>query len=99
MIPAAFYEIAELALSLGVERPGGLPGCWEYQVDDDWHIAVNGHGHAATTEDGLELAPCTVAVTCDGLPAGILTLTGGTIASYDGRGEAELIAALQAAGR
>ena len=40
MLPAIYIEFGELAHRLGVRNIKELPGCWEYQIDEQWWMAV-----------------------------------------------------------
>lgn len=100
----AFSVIADLAAALDVHDISQLPGAWEYRVDDNWRIAVNGH----TTELSVAPAGCmevtipqfAAVVWWNGWLAGLLTPYGGTIVQHpsgEGASEDALIAALRKA--
>jgi len=95
-VTAAFLAIAELGGALGV-RLDQLPGTWKHQVDDLWHIEVNGHQKALPDADGLPLEPCHCHIKFNGWPAGILNPRGGVIAAGEAANEETFIAALNKA--
>lgn len=96
-ISEAFSEIAELAKVLDVKDIGKLPGCWEYQIDDQWWIAVNGHSEAIECSTGSKVDPFNCYVQYNGWPAGLFDPYGGTIAAGTGANEDNFIAAIKAA--
>ena len=93
----AFAEIALLADALGVRRINELEGCWEYQVDEQWRFALNGHNTPHDTDDGVRVPPFSAFVEFNGWPAGIIDPAGGVLAAGDAANESTFIAALQAA--
>ena len=92
-IPECFNKVAELAIKLGAAPLNKHPGCWEYDVDDQWSIKLNGHD---TETDGIP--PFLLAVSYNGWPAGIVSPTeGGVIAAGTSANEDTFIEALDRA--
>lgn len=98
-ISEAFYEIANLAERLGVKDINVLPGCWEFRLDDQWWIAVNGRKEAVKCSTGVMVEPVHAYVEYNGWPAGVLTPYGGVIAAGSAANEQTFIDALKNAGR
>lgn len=90
-------RVAELATALGVRAIHRLPGCWEYQIDEQWWIAINGHDEPVTCSTGARVDPFHIFVTYNGWPAGILTPFAGTLAAGAAANEETFIAAIEAA--
>lgn len=95
-VSVVFSEIVALSTKLGVKNINQLDGCWEYCVDDQWWIAVNGHGTPTKCTKGTEVEPFGCYVEYNGWPAGILNPFGGIIAYGSEVNEDTLIAALVA---
>ena len=99
----AFIAVMELAESRGVSKINQLDGCWSYQIDDQWWIAVNGHTVAVESPvsplSGLTatVEPFSVFVEFCGWPAGFLDPFGGIIAAGAAANEDTFIAAVKAA--
>jgi hypothetical protein len=93
----AFGVIAELALKLGAHPMNRHPGCWEYRVDENWVIAVNGHRDERQTKAGVRVMPFSCYVEFNGWPAGVIDPTGGIIAAGGLANETTFIAALKVA--
>ena len=92
-IPECFNKVAELAIKLGATPMNKHPGCWKYDVDDQWSITLNGHD---TEIDSLP--PFYLAVYYNGWPAGIVSPThGGVIAAGTSANENAFIEALDRA--
>jgi hypothetical protein len=98
-ISAAFDEIAQLAIRLGVVPLNAKPGCWEYQVDAHWWIAVNGHREALKCSKGVEVKPFECYAEWNGWPAGSFSPAGWIMAAGEAANEDSFIEALRAAGR
>lgn len=97
-INLAFMEITKLCEALGVSGINQFPGCWEYQVDEQWRIALNGHREPTKCSTGFLVAPFHCYVEWGGLPAGEFHPThGGFIAAGDVANEDAFIAALKQA--
>jgi len=89
-IPECFNKVAELAIKLGMAPLNKNPGCWEYEVDDQWSIKLNPHDSML---DGIPSYH--MAVSYNGWPAGLVSPTkGGVIAAGSGANEDAFIAAL-----
>ena len=43
-----FDVLIEMCERLNVSNITTLPGCWEYQIDEAWWVAVNGHKEPCT---------------------------------------------------
>lgn len=55
-ISEAFSVLIELAEALGVHDINLLPGAWEMKIDDEWTVAVNGHGQSIYAKpDGCQV--------------------------------------------
>ncbi len=88
-----YGKVAELANALGISSINTLVGCWKHQIDDRWHITVNGHD---APFEGL--GPFEMLVEFNGWPSGIVHPTrGGVIADGQAANEDAFIAALDAA--
>lgn len=96
-ITRVFGEIINLCAALGAENINELQGCWEYQVDDQWFIALNGHSKPAKCSRGGEVEPFGCYVEWNGWPAGTMNPFGGILAAGEAANEASFIAALKAA--
>ncbi|MCI0366684.1 MAG: hypothetical protein L0219_22705 [Phycisphaerales bacterium] len=96
-INEAMSEVAKLAARAGVGDGTGLPGCWEYQIDDQWWIAVNCHSEQKTTSHGQTVPPIHCVIEYNGWPAGLINPYEGIIAAGSGANEDSFIAALKAA--
>lgn len=70
-----------LADSLGVRGMNALPGCWEHQIDEQWWIALNAHGHPVKCSRDIEVQGFTCYVEFNGWPAGTFTPFEGVIAA------------------
>lgn len=93
----AFGVIIQLGNALGVRDINQLPGCWEHAVDDQWRIALNGHGDERTAFGRATVPPYHIYVEYNGWPAGLIGPAGGVIAAGDGATEDTFIAAVEAA--
>ena len=96
-VSEAFNAVVDLALSLGVRSIKGLPACWEHQVDEHWHIAINGHHTDQQTSRGNNVPPFHCYIEFNGFPAGLITPYDGIIAAGSVANEDAFIAALQRA--
>ena len=92
----AFAVLAEYALSLDV-RLDNFERCWERQVDERWHVCVNGHGDPKASTGGTMIPGFTCAVTYNGFPAGLFSPFGGWIADGEAANETTFIDALRRA--
>jgi len=97
VICEAFDALADLCVALGEAPLTKHAGLWERQVDERWHIAVNGHTEEHPTAEGFPVPPFCCAVKFNGWPAGLFDPTGGVIAAGEGANETTFIAALRAA--
>lgn len=93
----AFARIAELGGALGVRNVNELPGCWEHQIDEHWHLSLNGHKEAITDSKGREVPPFHASIDWNGWPAGLISPGGGIIAAGACANEDTFIEALKAA--
>lgn len=96
-INEAFSKIAALADALGVRAIDTLHGCWEFQVDEQWWISLNGHKEKTKDSHGAEVPPYHAVVEYNGWPAGIIGPANGIIAAGSCANENSFIAALEAA--
>ena len=89
-------RIAVLCEALEVHDIKSLPGCWVYQVDEHWTIAVN--GHPGPVKYGVVDVPAFHAyVEFNGFPAGFVNAYSGTMAAGEAANEDLLIAAINRA--
>lgn len=95
-VTVAFMAIAELGCAMKI-RLDQLPGTWRHQVDELWHIELNGHQQDLPDVDGLPLKPYHCHIKFNGWPAGILNPRGGCIAAGEAANEETFIAALNKA--
>lgn len=94
----AFKRILELGIALKIPPLNTHDGCWEYQVDERWFFAANGHDEPHKISNGPEVvSPYTVYVKYNGWPAGVLDYSGGCLADGECANEDTLIAALESA--
>ena len=98
-IVEAFAEIVALSQRLGVTRINELKGCWEHQVDEQWHISLNGHQEPVRCSAGVEVPPFHCYVQYNGWPAGVIEPGGGCLvgSGLPGENEKAFIEALRAA--
>ena len=94
-ITEVFVELVALAERLGISRVNELPGCWEYQIDDEWSIAVNGHREPVECSAGVMVQPFSAYVQWRGWPAGVIDPVGGMIVAHANANEDGLIAAIK----
>ena len=96
-------KIIELVAALGVANIYELPGAWQYRIDSQWQIAINGHEYPVTVEPekgmAIELSPFEIGVWYNGWLAGLLPPVGlaGVIAAGAGANQDTLIAAIDKA--
>ncbi len=98
----AFSKVVEFTAALGVKNISELPGCWTHELDQHWHIAVNGHTQgvkAQPTRDDMEVEidPFCCGVWWNGWYAGTISPVDGVIAAGSAANEDTFIAAVQAA--
>ena len=96
-ISEVFYEIGKLATALGIKDASKLDGCWEYEIDEQWWMAVNSHEEPVKCSKNVTVKPFHAYVTFNGWPAGVLNPYDGVIAAGDAANEGTFIAALRAA--
>lgn len=90
----AFVRAAHLAIALGARNINRLPGCWEYRLDDDWRIAINGHGADSLAFGQVNVPPYALYAECQNTPMAFIYPHGGTVI---GNAEDALIDALKRA--
>lgn len=95
-ISEAFLGVVNLGLALGLKNLHKLPGCWEYQVDEEWWISLNGHTSTVKNSHGVDVPPFNVMVEFLGWPAGSLDHIEGILPAGKEDG---FIAALKAASK
>ena len=97
-----FDAIVEMSDRLKVYRIGDLPGCWEYQIDEAWWIAVNGHKEPVSVfrpqHPGVPVSvpPFTAYIEYNGWPAGLIDPARGTMAAGEGANQDAFMAACDA---
>ena len=96
-ISKAFIKIVDLAFAVGANPLSKHAGCWEYRIDEQWEIAVNGQAVVTRCSHGVEIDPFYCYVQFNGWPAGVLSPAGGMMAAGSSANEEELMAALDRA--
>ena len=96
-VSVAFALLADYALALGAAPLVRHVGCWERMIGERWWVALNGHGTPARCSRGMEVPPFHAYFEHRGIPAGLITPFGGTIAAGATVHEDDLIAELRAA--
>lgn len=94
----AFVVVAELARASGALAPlTRYPGCWEYEVDERWRVALNAHPvpKEASFSNGVPVEPFHCFVTYNGWPAFIFNPYGGVGAAGSAANENTFIAAVR----
>lgn len=92
-IGEAFYLVVTLAAP---DAPlNALPGCWERDIGDSWHVALNAHSEAMKAADGSEVPPFHCVATFNGLPAAVFNAVGGGFIAHPNANEDLFIAALK----
>lgn len=96
----AFDRVVTLAEVLGVTKINELDGAWIEKIDSKWTVAINGKEKPVTVDIpnsmGIsDLKPLHMAIFYNGWLAGLLTLTGGTIAAGSGANENSFIKAVE----
>jgi len=89
-MPQVFKRAVDYAISCGAERICDLHGCWEAQVDEHWHISINGHAEMTPNSKGAPVPPFSVWVEFNGWPGGIVNAHGGTLCAGAIANEKEL---------
>lgn len=92
----AFALIADLGIATGAAPLTKHAGCWEHDLGDGWHLAVNGHRETMKTAAGGEVPFGHALVTRNGWPLAILHPRGGEVVSGQDAEDA-LIGKLRAA--
>lgn len=95
-LPEAMMLIAKLGIAVGTAPLNKYTGCWEFKIDEQWWIAVNGHREAMACSRGNDVPPFSAYIVYMGWPAGIIAPNGGVIAAGDCANEDAFIDALQA---
>lgn len=94
----AFCAIVDAAQRLGVGNISLLPGCWEWDIDGVWWLAINGHREPMACSHGNAVPPFHAYVEFNGWPAGIFSPSGGEFVAGSAGNEDSFIAALKATG-
>ena len=92
----AFDAIVSMCERLGVARLNKFPACWEYQIDDHWWLAVNGHSIEMACSHGPKVPPYAAYLEFNGWTAGLIDQGGGIIVASDIANEDAFIAACDA---
>jgi hypothetical protein len=102
MIAEAFMVVVDLLGRLGRRWDDAVPGCLELDIDEHWHVSLNGDRDRRASAVGTMVPGLTFAVTYDGTPIAVVSPAGGVFISgiRDVRGSAEraFIQACKAAG-
>jgi len=95
----AYQKICELGIAMNLHPANQHPGCLEIRLDDHWQISFNGHQQPMPCAHGhgVKVYPFNAYARYNGLPAGLITPFGGTIAAGEAANEVTLLAALDAA--
>jgi hypothetical protein len=100
-ISEAFNDVALLIMALGEFPLHKHEGCFVYQIDGQWRMAVNGHREVKSGIDEggayFEVPPFSCLLWYNGWPAGCFNPTGGIIAAGEGANEQTFIEAVKAA--
>ena len=92
-ISEAFAKLCSLALQRGFKDLAAIDGCFEHDVDADWHITLNAHNEMRADSQGCPVQPFNMVVTHNDFPVGVIGPGGGAL--LEGA-EADFIAALDA---
>lgn len=96
-ICATFALCCQLGALCGQKAIKDLPGCWEHQINDDWHLSFNGHAHEVTDTSGYPVPPISIWVRHSRyFASGVVAPFGGMMMG-GGEAEDDLIAALEVA--
>ena len=103
-MPECYKLVMDLAIDRGHTAISGLFGCLEMEIDDHWVVAVNGHDSETPYrpvgwEGNCMVPPFGMAIWYQSWPAGIVTMTGGTIGFGGTVNEDLFIEAVKAAWR
>lgn len=64
-----FVKTCQLGYMMsGHEKLNKIQGCWEHQVNDDWHVTLNPHLEPTCDSKGEELGPFTLIAKHKGMP-------------------------------
>ena len=98
-IVEVYVLLSELALSLKLAPLNQhFPnGCWEYQIDEHWWVALNGHQQNMKCSKGNEVRPFEAYIEFNGWPFGILDPYGGSMGAGTVANEKALLEALRQA--
>ncbi len=75
----AFTKVAKLALQKGHRDLNQLPGCFEFEIDQDWKISLNPHKQPTADSSGGEVPPFNMVVRHMSVPVGVIDPYGGTM--------------------
>lgn len=95
----AMEVIAALYMSIEDKPIKDHPGCWEHQIDERWWIAFNGHPAPKDCSTGETVPAYNAYIKFNGLPAGIMSPYGGSIAAGEAANETTFIESCKAATR
>ena len=96
-VAEAFAKLGEIGKAFGVKNINKLPACWEFQIDEQWWVAVNAHHENRDTSEGDTVPPFHCYIKYNGWPAGLIYSSGGIIAADEDANEDTFIAAIDAA--
>jgi len=97
-ISEAFNLICELAYRHGATPLNQFVDCWEWDVDANWHIALNAQPEPRKSLSGVDVAPFTAYIEwCGGWPAGFINPRGGEFVIGEAANEDVFIEALRKA--
>jgi hypothetical protein len=102
VIAAAYMAVVDLLARLGRRWDPSLAGCLELDIDERWHVALNGAPEVRADASGSLVPGLTHLVRCYGSPVGMLTPVGGVFFAGNrdapGSAERDFIKACKAAG-
>ena len=93
-VAEAFAKLGELGCALGVKNINKLPACWEFQIDEQWWIAVNAHHEEMKCSTGDPVPSFHAYIKYNGWPAGLIYPGGGIIAAGECANEDTFIEAI-----
>lgn len=76
-----FGKTVELMLLHGHKNLYQLPGCFEFEIDQNWKVILNPHSQSAFDITGGEVLPYNMIVKHRSVPVGVFDPYGGTIMS------------------
>ncbi len=96
-----FDALVEMCIRLGTPPLNEVDGCWTYQINDSWWVAVNGHKEdcevvTPQSKSPVKVPPFTAYLDYNGWPAGFIDPYSGTMAAGEKAHEQTFMAACDA---